>query len=581
MTQGPPEGISPGPPGGVFPGPSDDTAAGLPDSTIPDPPAPVDAVGATAPGPGPGLGSSPGPPEAASVGHGLQADRALLGEPARQAIIAVVFIALRFIRGLGAVQIGVFAVFLISGRVPGGLLVAGMVAAVIGGALMVLSWWRFTFVVEGDELVVNKGVLAQERLTIPLDRVQSVSINQSFLHRFIGVVSAAVDTAGSSAAEFQIDAIDRPRAEALQRLVAGHQRRADPVGGGVDADGVATAAPVVEDEIIINRTPMELVRIGASRWPWAGLVALAPLFAVLDDLLDFLPFGVEDGEELLPGNLPSEFGASLILTLVAIALAVLVFGAILGMALQIARSVVSNWDMKLIKTETGLRRTAGLFSTTSKASTLNRIQAVQTDQTPAQRIFGIQKLTLPTIGEGDIGVPGATEDELTVIRNLVFAGGPAGHQGEQASVPPPANDRMISRLMIFLAVRNAVVVAVLLLVVLALATKLWWSLVVLAWVPFQWLIARRQWRLRRWSLTPHHIAESYELVNSHTAEIDLIKAQTVSVTRSFFERRRGLATVRIGTAEGYLAVPLITVEEAHAVRDRALFAAESDRRSWM
>ncbi len=520
----------------------------------------------------------------------LSADRALLGEPARQAMIAVVFIALKFIRGLGAVQIGILVVFIVSGRLPGGLIAAGFGASVVGLVIMTLSWWRFTFVVAGDELVVNKGILAQERLTIPLDRVQSVSINQSFLHRFVGVVSASVDTAGSSSAEFEIDAVDRERAEALQRLVAGHFR-----GGATTADagavgqdgGVASVAtrPAVEDRVVINRTPMELARIGATRWPWAGLVALAPLLAVLDDLQGVLPFDLEDGEELLPGELPSDFGATLVAFIVVGVFFIIIMGAVLGTVLQVVREVVTNWDMKLIRTETGLRRTAGLFSTTSKASTLNRIQAVQTDQTPAQRLFGIQKLTLPTIGDGDIGVPGATDQEVATLRDILFRNRMsttpgAATAGEPVSVPAPAFDREISRLSVFLAVRNNVLFVVPAMIVASVQVG-WWALLLLLLIPMQWLIARRRWRLRRWSLSTWRIGESYELVNRHTAELDLIKTQTVSVSRSFFERRRGLATVKIETAEGHLAVPLITLEEANAVRDRALFAAESDRRTWM
>ena len=145
---------------------------------------------------------------------------------------------------------------------------------------------------------------------------------------------------------------------------------------------------------------------------------------------------------------------------------------------------------------------------------------------------------------------------------------------------PPPLDRGISPLSIFLAVRNRALAMVPITALLVL-TLGWWALLALLAVPLEWLLARRRWRLRRWSLSSGRVAESYELVNRHTAEFDPIKAQTVSVRRSFFERRRGLATVRIETADGHLAVPLIGLDEATAVRDRVLVAVESDRRSFM
>ena len=531
-------------------------------------------------GPGPEADrSSPADNFPSSAPDAMTADRHLLASPARQSAIAVIFIAWRFIRGLGAVQIGLAVVFIVSGRVPLEVLGLGFVAALVGLAIMLLSWWRFTFEVEGDELVVNKGILAQERLTIPLDRVQSVSISQSFIHRFVGVVSAGVDTAGSSDTEFQIDAVGQDQAEALQRLVAGHRRvRTDSPGAQQTADplGASSRQLGAEDEVIIHRTPMELVRVGATRWPWAGLVALFPLLALLDDLQGILPLDFLDEEVIFEGSLPSGSGPRVAGLLVLVVVVVLVVGAVLGTLLQIVREVVTNWDLKLLRTETGLRRTAGLLNTTSRASTLSRIQSIETNQTPAQRFFGIRRLNLPTIGDGDIAIPGAVDEEISTVRDLTF-GARADANG---IVEPPALDRMISRLAVFLATRNAVAM-IIPIFGLAFFQVRWWALLVLAVVPFQWLVARRRWRLRRWSISDWQIAESHELVSKHTAEVDLIKTQTVTVSRSFFERRRGLATVWVETAEGALTVPLITVDEANAVRDRALFVAESDRRTWM
>ncbi len=515
----------------------------------------------------------------------LATDRALLATPSRQSPVAVVFIAWRFIKNLGMVNIGIAGAFLLTGRLSGVLLGVAMMAASVGLVFMVLAWWRFEFSVEGDELLVAKGVVAEERLTTPLDRVQSVAINQKFLHRPFGLVSASVDTAGSSAAEFEIDAVERPKAEALQRLVAAQRRsgasrspdRSDggpgpagpppPFGSGPPGGGGAEADTDVEIEVL-RRAPVDLVRIGVSRWPWAGLVALAPLVALAEDLQSVVPFDLPD-EALVQDTLPSEVGAELLaFAVVGILLIVLVI-SLLGAFLQVGRELVTNWDLRLVRTSNDLRRTAGLLSKTSKASTLSRIQALQTDQTPIQRLLGIRNLILPTVGEGDIGVPGVSEAEVGTIRQIVFGRG-----------REPVLDRKISPLSILLSVRKRVLI-VLPLIVLLWRPIGWPALLILLAIPLEWLVARRRWRLRRWSLSPTRIAESYQLVNRHTAEIDLIKAQTVSVSQSFFERRRGLATVRIATAAGHLTVPLIDHAEATAVRDRALYAVESDRRSFM
>jgi putative membrane protein len=502
-------------------------------------------------------------------------DRRLLSTPSRQSPVAVVFIGARFLRNLGAVNLAVLFVVVVSGRVPVVLFGVGLVAVVVGLVFMLLAWWRFVFAVEGGELLVSKGVLAQERLTIPLDRVQSVSINQRFLHRLIGIVSVSVDTAGGAEAELEIDAVDRGRAEALQRLAAGHRRSAGPpppgsVGPVPGPDGSPPAAELVtaDEETLVARRPVELVRMGLARWPWAGLAALAPLIAFADEFADLLPIDV-DGERIIGERLPDELGREQVGAVILVLVVALVAGAALGVVLQMLRVLVTDWDLRLTRTSTGLRRTAGLFSTTSRASTVSRIQAVRTLETPMQRLFGIRQLSLPTIGHGDLVIPGTTEAEIERIRAEVYGG-----------VPRPALDRRISRLHVFLAVRNQFLVSALLAVVLVLALG-WWGLSAFALVPIRWSTAHRHWRLRRWGIASDRIIESIELVDRRTGELELIKAQTVEVRRSFFERRRGLATVRITAAEGHLAVPLIPLAEAEAVRDLVLFRVESDRRAWM
>jgi putative membrane protein len=512
------------------------------------------------------------PPPPPPPGATAAADRSLLATPTRQSPVAVVFIAIRFIRNLGMVNLGVAMFFLISGRLSGALLVLGAVVAAVGLVFTLLAWWRFVFTVDGRELLVSKGVVAHERLTIPLDRVQSVSINQKFLHRLIGLVSVSVDTAGSSAAELEIYAVDRRRAEALQRLAAGQYRNRAGSPGDRDTSpgpgGPPSATATGPEETLIARTPVELVRIGVARWPWAGLVALAPLVALAGEYADRLLVDTVE-QRVLADRLPSDFGTGAVVALAAIGVGLAVLAALVGTLLQMVRTLVTDWDLRLTRTATGFRRTAGLLSTTSKASTVNRIQAVRTDETPIERLLHIRRLTLPTIGEGDLAVAGLTAEELTRIRDEVF-----GRTLE------PALERRISPQFVFLAVRNQALVAVPVVALLAVAWSPW-CLVGLAVVPIRLLTSRRQWRLRRWGLSGDRVAERYELVDRHTADQELIKTQTVTVRRSFFERRRGLATVRIGTAEGHLAVPLIPLAEAEAVRDLTLYRVESDRRAWM
>ena len=71
------------------------------------------------------------------------------------------------------------------------------------------------------------------------------------------------------------------------------------------------------------------------------------------------------------------------------------------------------------------------------------------------------------------------------------------------------------------------------------------------------------------------------VVDASSSQMALRKANGVQVTRSLFERRRGLATVTSTSAAGAISVGMVPVADATAVRDLALYAAETDPRPWI
>ena len=488
----------------------------------------------------------------------MNPDQALLSQPQRQSPLAMLFLALRILRGVGLVNIGIAVVFLFNAPIPGGVIVLVPVVGAVLFGLAALAWWRYTFVVVDDELRVTKGVLSEDRLTIPLDRVQSVSIDQDFIRRPIGLVRASLDTAGTDQAEFTIDAVDRSVAEALQRLSA--ERRMTAVREPAPDGSVSPPPPVAPDVPIVRRTPFELVKLGLAQSPWAGLAVIAPFLAFADEFGDVFELG-------LTSVSGTEWDAS---RLVYALLTLLVVGTILSMVLQVGREVVTNWNLTLTQTPSGLRRTSGLFSRVSRAASTARVQRLSTHQSPLRRLIGFRRVSLPTIGAGDLSMSGCTDDEVARIRELVL------DTDERVT----QLDRRISPLAVFLEVRNTTLVLAPVVAILVVLFG-WWGTALLVLLPIVWLVARRYNRNFRWGVSARGLARTSHVLSVATTEVAMRKAQTVIVRQSFFERRRGLATLEVATARGGLTIPLIDQDEARAVRDVVVHAAETDTRAWM
>ena len=492
----------------------------------------------------------------------MNADLALLAEPQRQSPLAVLFLALRTLRQIGIAQIVIAFVFL--SRLPTlALLLAVPAVGLVILGFGVLAWWRYTFLVADGEIRVTKGVFSEDKLTVPLDRVQSVSIEQRFLHRLVGLVHVSVDTAGTSEAEFAIDAVDRDVAEAVQRLAAEGRTSVPATEPTIDADGrIAPPAPAASPEperVVLTRDLPRLLLMGVARPAFAGLAVIFPLFAVLDDLGDLLPFDLPDIDSPEP--------AAWMLWLIPVALVIAFLG---GLILNLVQVVITEWNLSLTVRDGGFRREAGLISRSSTATNIDRIQRVQVHQNPIERMLGIQRVNLPTIGEGDLHLPGTDDDELSELRGLVL--------------DPDARiatfDRTVSPLQVFLDTRNTTIIAVL------LAIGLWfvigpWSLLFLLLAPWEYLETRRSTRLRRWGLSDQGIAQHQEFVVAHDEELMLRKVNGAAIRQSLFERKRDLGTVYLHTADGSFSVGMLPLDEAKAVRDRALMIAETNTRAWM
>ena len=74
----------------------------------------------------------------------------------------------------------------------------------------------YTYELTEDRLNVNRGVWTQNSISIPMFRVQHVSLRRGIIHRKLGVTTITIHTAGSV---YSIPAIDKEVAEELKEVI--------------------------------------------------------------------------------------------------------------------------------------------------------------------------------------------------------------------------------------------------------------------------------------------------------------------------------------------------------------------------
>lgn len=490
-----------------------------------------------------------------------QADLEMLAEPVRQALAAILPMFIARVRAIGWGNGALIGGLVISGAFPRRLLVVLPIAGLVFVAGTLASWWRFTFRVEHDKLLVTKGVFSRVNQEIPFDKVQSVALEEGLLQRLFGLVSASVDTAGSSLTEFEILGVRRPQAEALKRLAsqttspsivedaASLHQPPPPESAAVSAHLAPHEAHAADPEVVLaQRTPKDLFVLGLLSNPLLGFAVLAGSLPFFDDL-SAKPVVSRAKDQAGEVELTRVLVVAVLASIGALALIVWLLVGI--------KNVVVNWDERLYRTSDGLGLQAGLLNRTSQSSLIAKVQSIEIRSGPGRRRLGFSAMNLGVIGSGDFNMRGLRSKELGAVRSMI---------GLDATSDP---QRRVSRHLIFFHVRLAVLAAVPAMAVLAWLDWRFAPLSLL--IPFaagseSW----RRYRHFRWSLEPDRVVASQGWIYRRRDEMARSKMQRVTVSQTLYQRRRNLASITVSNAENDIEIPMIFLSEANEIRDELL-----------
>lgn len=284
--------------------------------------------------------------------------------------------------GWGWVKYAVYG-GLISGIARGDLTIVLPIVAL--GALVAtpfafLAWKRFRYRVEGDRLIVERGVLVEQERVVPLDRIRGVDISAPLLHRMLGLVEASVDAAatGGGESELRLVAVTRKQAEELRAQVL--ERSRGPVATAEVARQVPTIARV-------GYRTLALAGATSTRWILAPLVALGALSNFLFRDESTARRAGELALDVLPDSVLANVAVGLGVVLLAVAIAAL-------------GSVLVDGGFRLAREGDQLTAERGVLRRRSVSIDRSRISALEVRDTPLWRLFQLANLRALVAGVG-------------------------------------------------------------------------------------------------------------------------------------------------------------------------------------
>lgn len=440
-----------------------------------------------------------------------------------------------------------------------GFTIVGVVALVVLALTALFTWlsWRaFTYEVRPGEVVIARGVIHRSRRSIPVERIQDVSITRAPLSRLLGLAEVRIETGGADADEGRLNSVSLAEAHRLRAVLRA-------LGASTAVRPVDAAAPGPVTPVESGHDDETLVfRLGMPRLLLAGLFSfsLVWLFAPLG-LLEYVGrvFDLDNARWVDLLRDAGREAQSRLSPAIALAVAGTVFAA--GVLAGMGRTVLTDFGFTLTRADGRLRTRRGLLTRSEVVVAVRRIQLGLIERGLVSGRLGWRALRVQTLGGGGEAGSGrqtlAPFARIAEVDSILPLTGLPGWQ--DAGLRPVSPRHALGGVLEALPLA-----AILLAASVAWAPAAWAGPVLL--LPL-WVALRRPWA-HRYRLAAEALQVRRGVLTRRDWIVPWHRIQSVTVWRGPLQRRLGLATVRIDTAgapQGFSGPHIHDLPQAEAV----------------
>lgn len=443
----------------------------------------------------------------------------------------------------------------------------GAVIAAFGMGIAYLRWLRLTYVVGENDIRVESGILSRAARSVPFERIQDISLEQSLIPRLFGLVQVRFETGAGGKDELTLQYLSEGEGERLREIV---RARKDGIAG--DADEARTADPGAEiarpeeepAAVLFAMDSRRLLTFGMFEF---SLAVVAVVGGALQTFGDFLPFDIwefDEWQKLLAGPFgqleslgPSARIIGGLLGLVSL--------VVVGVASGLIRTTLRDWGFLLERTAKGFRRRRGLLTRTDVVMPPHRVQAVRIDTGIIRSRFGWHGLSFVSLAQDSgssnhVVAPFGQMEEIDPIITSAGFEPPSDNLAWQRGARNARTDQAVAGALILLPIS---------LVTLVLGHH-WLALVPVAGAVFLAIRQAYLWRFERNALSPAQVFIGSGWLAPKLSIARRVKLQSVEIRQHILGRWRGYATLHLGLAGGAMALHGITLQRAEELRSAIL-----------
>lgn len=437
------------------------------------------------------------------------------------------------------------------------------------------SYLFFKYRIHQDKLQISKGLLFKSEIDLPFERIQDVRIDKPFYFKPIGLVSATIDSAGSSEQEAVLAAIPHFAAMDLrERILAksGAQQNNDAT------EETESSVPPSAD-LLLTRSAGDLVIHGISNnKAW---VIMAALFPLIDNLLEgmaksFIDTSAANFTEL--AQISYWFAGLLLFTGIFSIVMIM-------MVLSVAGSVISYYGFQLSQQNGTLSRESGLFTRHQVNLKQRRLQYISIQQGLIDRLFGRFNVYFHQVSDQHAAaqqqnksfiVPSVTEEQVRFLCQKMYPDCAFSLAGIKQRLTP-ISARYIGQQILLTTLPVTLAIAVFLEMN---GGESWFNYLAIVFAVGCLLNYLRWKKWGYWKLNDYLLIRKGLLGSIYTL-FPNFKAQQVTIKQSLLMERNEHCQLQIVVGASTMKIPYFPLSEGLQLADTALYHVESSQRSWM
>lgn len=431
----------------------------------------------------------------------------------------------------------------------------------------ILRYKNFKFHVTETHFVLQNGVFNKEETSISKHKIQNVYIKQNIIQQLINVVSLAIETAGDDKTEIEIKALSKEKAKVLKELLLEYKKSNNLIKPENELKSIK-----VEGKSYLYKASLKKILLeGFSENHFRSLFLI----------LLFLGGFYNDFEGYV-SNYYNKFNidylsigdVSLFYT-VLINFAIILSLIIIAISYSCIKIVLENFDLKVEETDSGLEISKGLFNKISLGLQASRIQNTTLKTNRLKESLNLYKLSftqamLNKKQQKHFNIIGLSKDQIKELIIRFYA-----NIFELTKKYKPEKYFIFKQIITY-------------------GLLIFFFNVTLYFLPTSFLYIN----IPLFLISTLYIYYSYkktyytfndkfltvgsgQFIDTITDYLELHKIQSIQFKQTIFQKRRGIASLRIYSASKPLKINHIKEVDAKNILNYFIYNVESSPKNWM